>query len=73
MSNPITGLSGSRVEVPTHTETWMRGDRFGTIVGIGPGSSGFGRNPRKATVLLDKSGRKAKFPIEDLRIIEPDN
>ncbi|MEU9405531.1 hypothetical protein AB0E08_07490 [Streptomyces sp. NPDC048281] len=42
-----------RVQVPPHTDTWMRGDRFGEIVKTG----------RKYDhVKMDKSGRTLKFP-----------
>lgn len=72
MSQPLSqsqALLGARVEVPAYTDAWMRGDRFGEVVGLGPGGSGFGTSPRKATVRLDKSQRKVKFILRDLRVL----
>lgn len=40
---------GTRVELPPHTDTWMRGDRYGAVVG--------GTTGRAVRIRLDMSGR----------------
>lgn len=43
---------GTRVAVAPHTDTWMRGDRFGEVVAV---------HQRLVTVRFDRSGREAKL------------
>lgn len=46
---------GERVQAHPATDTWMRGDRFGTVITVG----------RKwITVLMDRSGRKIRFATD---------
>lgn len=65
---------GMRVEIPAHTDAWMKGDRFGEIVDTGarpartPG--GFAGIRAVAMVKLDKSGHTVKFDLADLTIQE---
>jgi hypothetical protein len=39
---------GDRVEIAPHTDTWMRGDRYGTVAALGR---------RLVAVKFDRSGR----------------
>lgn len=50
-----------RIQVPAYTDAWMKGDRFGDIVGQGrtPGGGVYYR------VKLDKSGRTGCFVAGD--------
>lgn len=51
-----------RVEVPAYTDTWMSGDRYGTVV----------RHivrTHMTLVKLDKSGKSRRFISNDLRFI----
>lgn len=58
--NPIT--SGMRVEVPAHTDSWMSGDRYGSVITIG----------RKwVHVRMERSGRARAFPVGDLARFRP--
>ena len=53
---------GDRVEIPTHSDCWMRGDRYGEVRLI------LQQSPR-AVVLLDKSGKNKAFNLNELRKI----
>jgi hypothetical protein len=53
---------GRRAEVPVWTDTWMQGDRYGTVVKIVRSKTG----ELVASVALDKSGRVKKFRAADL-------
>jgi hypothetical protein len=57
---------GTRVEIPTHTDRWMRGDRFGVVVAR---PSRGGRPSMIGTwfVKLDKSGKTIGFGSDALR------
>ncbi len=48
---------GSRVQTHPATDTWMKGDRFGTVTSVGP---------KWVSVTMDTSGRKLKFKERDL-------
>lgn len=54
---------GTRVEVPSYTDAWMRGDRFGEVIKY---------NARNGmlTVKLDKSGRERGFRVADCRVVD---
>jgi hypothetical protein len=68
-------LIGKRVQVPVWSDTWMKGDRYGTIVslshmrlrhkapGDGPGGALIAR------VKLDKSGKTKPWRVSDLEVI----
>lgn len=64
---------GSRVEIPAHTDAWMKGDRYGELIGTTarpwrtPG--GFPSLKGQGKVKMDKSGRVFKFDLDDLRLI----
>lgn len=53
---------GKRIQVHPATDAWMRGDRFGTVVGIGAAREYVDRETRQTSmqrplkVKLDKSG-----------------
>jgi hypothetical protein len=74
MTKWISSLIGKRVQVPAWTDTWMMGDRYGTIVEItelpgrlvGTPRVPFERARTIARVRLDKSGRTKKFRAMDL-------
>lgn len=53
MSAPVP----DRVEVPAHTDTWMRGDRFGTIL-----SRYTFKGVDRVRVKMDKSGDVLRYP-----------
>lgn len=48
---------GSRVQAHPATDAWMRGDRFGEVVGIGR---------KYVHVLMDRSGRLRRFTPSNL-------
>ena len=52
---------GSRVEIPAHTDWWMRGDRYGEVLFVRDGRVG---------VRLDKSGKKVIFGIHLLEEVD---
>lgn len=51
-------LVGTRVEIPVHTDAWMRGDRYGEITRVSPAEY--------LTVEMDRSGRKLTFHIDSV-------
>lgn len=53
MSAPVP----DRIEAPAHTDAWMRGDRYGTILS----RYTFGGEDR-VRVRMDKSGDVLRFP-----------
>lgn len=60
---------GSRVELHPATDDWMRGDRYGDVVGYGRKSAKFGgHHPIK--VKLDRSGRVKRYHPANLTVIE---
>jgi hypothetical protein len=70
----VHSMIGKRVQVPVWTDTWMMGDRYGTIVKItelpgrlvGTPRVPFERARTIAHVKLDKSNRTKKFRAMDL-------
>ena len=48
---------GDRVQAHPATDTWMRGDRFGTVVAIGR---------KYIRVRMDRSGRIVRFSADNL-------
>lgn len=55
--------AGDRVEIPPHTDAWMRGDRYGEVTQVS------GDNVK---VLMDKSGKTLRFngrDADDLRTV----
>lgn len=52
-----------RVQIPAHTDRWMAGDRFGTVVAVHPAPAYF--LPAWVSVKLDKSGRTRRFIAND--------
>lgn len=69
---------GTRVELHSATDDWMRGDRFGTVVGMGRKRqykdtfTGEVREVRPVRVKLDKSGKVKRFHPENITAINPD-
>lgn len=63
-----------RVEIPAHTDAWMRGDRYGVIVDTTarpqrtPG--GFAGIKCGAKVQMDKSGRTLRFDLDALAFVD---
>lgn len=58
-SNPNFPI-GSRVELKPHLDSWMRGDRYGEVIGYTPGF---------IRVKLDKSNNKRLFKEDDLTLV----
>lgn len=54
-----------RVEIPTHTDEWMRGDRFGV-------AERYVKSTGMTWVRLDKSGRRRRYPEAELRYLDND-
>lgn len=54
-----------RVEVPAHTDDWMRGDRFGVVVR-------YVKRTGMTWVRLDKSGAQHRYPDTELRYVDMD-
>lgn len=50
----------NRVQMPVHTDAWMKGDRYGTVIG-----SKRQRSVLIYSVLLDKSGKTVKVVADD--------
>jgi hypothetical protein len=67
---------GARVELHPATDDWMRGDRYGEIVGYGRKRQYRDRETGELTmhhpilVKLDKSGKRKRFHQEALTVIE---
>lgn len=49
-----------RVEIPPHTDAWMRGDRYGEVVQVS------GDNVK---VLMDKSGKTLRFKADEVKTV----
>ena len=65
---------GQRVELHPATDRWMRGDRFGTVVGIGRRREYIDREgvktlERPLQVRLDKSGETLRFHPENVSLL----
>jgi len=58
-SNPNFPI-GSRVELKPHLDSWMRGDRYGDVIGY---------RPEFIRVKLDKSKETRLFKEEDLTLV----
>ena len=54
----LTSETARRVQIPAHTEAWMRGDRFGTVVQV---------KGDRAQVKLDKSQKLSWMDANALR------
>jgi hypothetical protein len=52
-------ILNQRVQAHPATDTWMRGDRYGTVKKIGR---------RYIHVLMDRSGRTIRFDIDNLLV-----
>lgn len=76
-------LIGCRVQIPVHTNAWMRGDRYGEIVKVTDRQpvmrlAASGRVHAVAAsrsavstayVRLDRSGRVCRFDVDDLAFL----
>jgi hypothetical protein len=60
---------GTRVQVPTYTDHGARGDRFGVVIGNDKLFTGDNVIER-VTVVLDKSGKAARFEADDCTEVE---
>lgn len=59
--------AGERCQMHPATNAWMRGDRYGDVVGVLP----MGTKPfERVTVRLDVSGRSATFHAADVLPVE---
>ena len=67
---------GTRVEIHPATDHWMRGDRYGTVVGYGRArefaTSGAGERfmARPVRIKLDKSGKVVRFHDDCVYVID---
>lgn len=67
---------GTRVELHPATDAWMRGDRFGEVVGFArpkryiDAQTGVAFMVTKVRVKLDVSGRVVRFHPDNLTAIE---
>ena len=62
----------TRVQIPVHTDRWMMGDRYGTIVKITRSkvlTDRWGDRYEIAHVKLDKSGKTMRFIYADCKEI----
>jgi len=62
----------TRVQIPAYTDRWMRGDRYGKIIGTYT-ITDFHKPPKDyemARVRLDKSGKEARVILADCEVIE---
>jgi hypothetical protein len=59
--------TGTRVQLHPATDAWMSGDRFGTVVKIGPRLVGCA--PALVSVKMDKSGRTLKLSLGNVQTI----
>ena len=57
--------AGSRVEIPSHTDYWMEGDRYGEVVRLTENSAGV----VIAHVDMDRSGKRRRFRIDLLKVV----
>jgi hypothetical protein len=59
-----------RVELPSYTDRWMMGDRYGTVVNVTQSKlKAIGATHSIASVLLDKSGKTVRVILEDCKEI----
>jgi hypothetical protein len=56
---------GARVELPPHTDYWMRGDKYGTITNVD--TLGYGSQDPVATIKLDRSKKKIQIAVASLQ------
>ena len=59
-----------RVEIPAYHDRWMVGDRYGEVVRTWEVNLGNGRSTERASVLLDKSGKKVTVSLDSCRVID---
>lgn len=55
---------GKRVEIPAHTDRWMRGDRYGVVQSVRRRS-----DKVVATIEMDKSGVRLRCDLDALKEI----
>ena len=58
--NPDAAMIDKRVEIPVHSDQWMRGDRYGRVVHVYRGG-------KMVRVELD-SGYSIRLPLDTLNI-----
>lgn len=59
----------ARVRIPVYTDHWMRGDRYGAVVGTSRRSAKLGTPCELYHVKLDKSGKTIKFIANDCEVV----
>ena len=59
-----------RVQIPAYHDRWMMGDRYGEVVKTWEVSLGAGRSTERASVLLDKSGKKVTVSLHECEVID---
>ena len=71
--NPVVVVRmiiGDRVEIAPRFDDWMRGDRYGEIVGFRHQRLGGEEAQTYVQVQLDKSGKKPYYYPRDLTLVE---
>lgn len=59
-----------RVQIPAHHDRWMMGDRYGEVVKTWVVNLGNGHTTERASVLLDKSGKKVTVSLEACTVVD---
>lgn len=62
-------MTAIRVQTPVHTDAWMRGDRYGTIVRIYPKRIKGNQERAVAIVRCDRSNKERRFWDDELQYI----
>lgn len=60
-----------RVQIPAYTDRWMMGDRYGDVVRQDTIVIG-GELVERATVKLDKSGKRVRVLLDDCTPVDQD-
>lgn len=56
--------TGDRVRTLPHTDSWMRGDRYGNVVSVGA---------KYVHVLMDVSGKRIVFRPDSIEVVDAGN
>lgn len=58
-----------RVQIPVYSDHWMKGNRYGEVIGQWIVSAN-GGTVERYRVLLDKTGKKISVNADDCQVIE---
>jgi hypothetical protein len=64
----------TRVQIPAYTDHWLRGDRYGDVLRIdhhivSVNGDSITTGVEMASVRLDKSGKRARFILDDCEVM----